>query len=110
MQPLELEHPREAIGKSFASFLGSQTFVIKGIQDNARSMHDDDLHLDIDAFPPLDGTLDLELLAKKDYNYSSQNLIGACVLNLEYVDFTWVGGSFHRRRGTLDRLSDLNDR
>ena len=46
-------------------FVNLRDLRIKGIQDHAHSVHDGDLHLDVDTFPPLDGTPDPELLTGK---------------------------------------------
>lgn len=127
LRSLELQHPRgdhTQILYFICQFTNLQDLKIKGTQDHTHSMRNGGPHFDITTFPPLDGTLDLELYTGRDVGAMlmlegltalplkfrtlkllgctfahSQLLIDACAPELECLDLTWnwIGRSFHHR-------------
>jgi hypothetical protein len=122
LRSLELEYPRgdhKQILYFICQFTNLRDLRIRGTQDHTHSMRNGGPHFDIEAFPPLDGVLDLELYTGADKGamllfdnlmtaplkfrtlklsgctgVHSQLLIDACAPKLECVEFTWVGRSF----------------
>ena len=124
LRSLELEYPRgdhNQILYFICQFTNLRDLKIKGTQDYKHSIRNGGPHFDVDNFPPLDGTLDLELYTRSDkgamlvvdnlltapLNFRtlkllgctgahSQLLIDACAPKLEYMDLTWhwIGRSF----------------
>lgn len=124
LRSLELEYPRgdhKQILYFICQFKNLQDLKIKGTQDYTHSMRNGGPHFNIDTFPALNGTLDLELYTTGDkggmllVNHlttlplkfrtlrllgctgaHSQLLIDACAPKLELLDLAlhWVGRSF----------------
>lgn len=122
LRSLELEHPR-GDGKQILYFIckfsNLRDLRISGVQDHTHSMRNGGPHFDVETFPPLDGTLDLELftggykgamllvekLVTAPLKFRTLKLLGcigphpqllidACAPELKYMEYTWIGRSF----------------